>query len=191
MSISSVDDTKSTESDSKYDAENDPDVDMRMEDDVDAPDGVDLDSDVDMETDGDDEEEEDEEDDDKDEEEEKEEEEEEEGEDDDEDDGKEPRKISQGDMVNTLGDDVDIMVDVQPIVLPEQGQEMREYTPRPKLPAFAPQPQTPEPRPQPGTPETHSPMACRIRALWHCTNLSWRYQVCEKLRQPETLRMWM
>jgi len=41
MSMSSDDDTDSTESDGKYHSELDPDVDMRMEDDVDAPDGVD------------------------------------------------------------------------------------------------------------------------------------------------------
>jgi hypothetical protein len=143
VSISSDDDTDSTESDGEYDSELDPDVDMRMEDDVDAPDGVDLDGDVDMERDGDDEEEEDE----------KKEDEEEEEVDEDEDDGKEPRTIGQGEMVNTSADDVDTMVDDQPIVLPEQGQEMRE--PRPQPPAPAPRPQTPEPRPRPRTPETH------------------------------------
>ena len=46
MSISSDDDTDSTELDSEYDSELDPDVYMSMEDDVDAPDGVDLDGDV-------------------------------------------------------------------------------------------------------------------------------------------------
>jgi len=68
-----------------------------MVDDLDAPYGVDKDDDVHMEKDGDDEEEEDEEEED----EEEEEEEEEEGEED-EDDGKEPRMIGQGEMVNTL-----------------------------------------------------------------------------------------
>jgi len=151
VSISSDDDTDSTEADGEYDSELDPVLDMRMEDDVDAPDGVDLDSDVDMERDGDDEEEEDET---------KEDEEEEvvdedEEEDNDEDDGKEPRTIGQGEMVNTSADDVDTMVDDQPIVLPKQCQEMREHTPRPQPPAPAPQPQTPDPRPRPRTPETH------------------------------------
>jgi hypothetical protein len=145
VSISSDDDTDSTESDGEYDSELDPDVDMRMEDDVDAPDGVDLDGDVDMERDGDDEEEEDE----------KKEDEEEEEVDEDEDDGKEPRTIGQGEMVNTSADDVDTMVDDQPIVLPEQCQEMREHTPRPQPPAPAPRPQTPDPGPRPRTPETH------------------------------------
>ena len=146
MSICSDDDTDSTEeSDSEFDSELDPDVDMRMEDDVDAPDGVDLDGDVDMERDGDDEEEEDE----------KKEDEEEEEVDEDEDDGKEPRTIGQGEMVNTSADDVDTMVDDQPIVLPEQCQEMREHTPWPQPPAPAPRPQTPEPRPRPRTLETH------------------------------------
>ena len=148
MSISSDDDTDSTEkSDGEYDSELDPDVDMRMEDDVDAPDGVDLDGDVDMERDGDDDEEEDEE--------EEDEEKEDEEEDKDEDDGKEPRTIGQGEMVNTSADDVDTMVDDQPIVLPEQCQEMREHTPRPQPPAPAPRPQTPDPGPRPRTPETH------------------------------------
>ena len=154
MSISSNDDTDSTEkSGSEYDSELDPDVDMRMEDDVDAPDGVVFDCVVDMERDGDDDEEEDEE---KDDEVEVEEEDEDEEEDKDEDDGKEPRTIGQGEMVNTSADDADTMVDDEPTVLPEQGQEMREHTPRPQPPAPAPRPQTPEPSPRPRTPETHT-----------------------------------
>jgi hypothetical protein len=80
---------------------------------------------------------------------------EDEEEDKDDDDGKEPRTIGQGEMVNTLADDVDTMVDDQPIALPEQCQEMREHTPRPQPPALAPRPQTPDPRPRPRTPETH------------------------------------
>jgi hypothetical protein len=52
-------------------------------------------------------------------------------EDQDEDDGKEPRTIGQGEMVNSLADDADTMEDDQPTVLPEQGQEMCEHTPRP------------------------------------------------------------
>jgi len=79
---------------------------------VDRQEGVDIDGDVDMERDGDDKEEEDEEEEDTD----KEDEEEEEDEDADEDDGKEPWTISQGGMVNTSADDVDIMVDDQPII---------------------------------------------------------------------------
>jgi hypothetical protein len=128
VSISSDDNTDSTESDGKYDSELDLNVELRMEDDVDAPDGVDLDGDVDMERDGDDEEEEDEE---------KEDEgevDEDEKEDKDEDDGNEPRTIGQGAMINTSADDVDTMVDNQPIVLPEQGQEMLEHTPWPQTP---------------------------------------------------------
>jgi hypothetical protein len=124
---------------------------MRMEDDVDAPDSVDLDGDVVVERDGDDEEEEDE----KKEDEEEEEVDEEEEEDKDVDDGKEPRMIGQGEMLNTSADDVDTMVDDQPIVLPEQCQEMREHTPRPQPSAPALRPQTPDPRPRPRTPETH------------------------------------
>jgi len=74
----------------------------------------------------------------------------------DEDNGKEPRTIGQGEMVNTSADATDTMVDDQPTVLPEQGQEPGEHTPRSQPPAPAPQPQTPEPPPQPRTPETHT-----------------------------------
>jgi len=155
MSICSEDYTNSTaKSDCEYDSQLDPDVDMRMEDDVDAPDGGDLDGDVDMERDGDDDEEEDELE--EDEEKEDEEEDEEEEENKDEDDGKEPRMIGQGAMVNTLADDADIMVEDEPIVLPKQGQEMRKHTPRPQPLAPAPRPQTPEPPLSPQTPETHT-----------------------------------
>jgi hypothetical protein len=140
VSISSENDTNSTESDGKYDSELDPDVDMRMEDDVDALDGVDLDGEVDMESDGDDEEEEDE----NKEDEEEEEVDEDEEEDKDEDDGKEPRTIGQGEMVNTSVDDVDTAVDDQPIVLTEQCQEMWKHTPRLQPLAPAPRPQTPQ-----------------------------------------------
>jgi len=133
MSISSDDYTDSTESDSEYDSELDPDVDMHMEDDVDAPDGDDLDGNVDMERNGQDEEEEDEN--------EHDDEEvvvdEDEEEDKDEDDGKEPRTIGQGAMVNISADCVDTMVGDEPIVLPEQCQEMGEHTPRPQRPAPA------------------------------------------------------
>jgi len=136
---------------------------------VDAPSGVELDGNVDMERDGDNEEEEDEEEEDEEEDDEEEEDEEEEDDEDkdekeededddqdeDEDDGKEPRTIGQGELVNTSADDVDTMADDQPIVLPAQGQEMRENTPWPQPPGPAPGPQTPEPRPQPRTAETH------------------------------------
>ena len=74
--------------------------------------------------------------------------------DEDEDDGKKPRTIGQGEMVNTLADNVDTMVDNQPIVLPEQGQEMRQHTPWPQPPAPAPRPHTLEPYPRPQTPQT-------------------------------------
>ena len=80
---------------------------------------------------------------------------EDEQEDKDEDDGKEPRTIGQGEMVNTSADKVQTMVDDQPIMLPEQSQEMREHTPRPQPPAPAPRQQTPDPHPQPRTTETH------------------------------------
>ena len=46
----------------------------------------------------------------------------------DEDDGKEPWTIGQGEMVNTLADNVDTMVDNQPTVLSEQRQEMCKHT---------------------------------------------------------------
>jgi len=159
MSISSNDDTDSTErSDGEYDSELDPDGDMCMEDDVDEPDGFDLDGDVDIERDGDNDEEEDEEEEDeeKEDEEEVEEEDEDEEEDKDEDDGKEPRTISQGEMVNTSAHDADIMVDDEPTVLAEQGQEMREHTPPPQPPAPAQRPQTLESSPRLWTLETHT-----------------------------------
>jgi len=125
MSISSDDDIDSTEeSDSKYDSEHDYDLDMRMEDDVDAPYGIVLDGNVDMEWAGDDEEEEPGEEDDEEEEDEQDEDKDEE-EDEDEDDGKEPQMIGQGEMVNTLTDDVHTIVDYQPILHPELGHEMR------------------------------------------------------------------
>jgi hypothetical protein len=127
-----------------------------MEDDVDAPDGVDLAGDVDMERDGEDEEDEEEEDEKEEDEKEEDEKEEEEVLDEDEDNGKEPRTIGQGEMVNTSADDADTMVDDQPTVQPEQGQEMREHTPRPQPPVPAPWPQTPEPHPRRRTPETHT-----------------------------------
>ena len=64
--------------------------------------------------------------------------EEEKKEDKDEDDGKEPRMIGQGEMVNTSADDVDTMVDDHRIVLSEPGQETHEDTPQPQPPAPAP-----------------------------------------------------
>jgi len=78
---------------------------------------VDLDGEVYMDRDGDDEEE-DEQDEDE-EEADMQEEDEDEKEDEDEDNGKEPRTIGQGEMVNTSADDVDIMVEDQPFVLSE------------------------------------------------------------------------
>jgi hypothetical protein len=156
VSISSDDDTDSTESDGKYDSG--LDVDMCMEDDVDAQDGVDIDGDVDMERDGEDGEDEEEED-------EKEEEVVDEDEEKDEDNGKEPRTIGQGELVNTSADDVDTIVDDKPTVLPEQRQEMREHTPRPQPLAPAPRPQPPEPPPRPQTPETHTLSGLEILGL--------------------------
>jgi hypothetical protein len=74
----------------------------------------------------------------------------------DEDNGKEPRMIGQGEMVNTLADDADTKVDDEPTVQPEQGQEMSKHTqwPRPRAPT--PRPQTLEPPPRPQTPESHT-----------------------------------
>jgi len=143
MSITSDDDPDCNKvSDSEFDSELDSDVDMRMEDDVDAPDGVDLDGDVDMERDSHNEVEEDEL--------------EEDGEkDEDEYDGKEPPMIGQGNMVNTLADDVDTMVDDQPILLSEQCQLMRDHTLWPQPPAPASQPETLEPHQLPRTPENY------------------------------------
>ena len=106
-----------------------------MEDDEDKLDGVDIYCNVDMERDDDNKEEEDEE------------EEDEEEEDEDEDDGKEPRTIGQGEMVNLSANDVDIMAENQPIVQHNQGQETREHSPQQQPPAPAPWLQTPESRP--------------------------------------------
>jgi len=121
---------------------------MSVADDVDASDSTDSDGYVDMERDSDNEEEEDEEED-------YEQQEDEEEENEDEDDGKEPQPIGQGEVVNTLTDDVDTIVDNQPIALPEQGQEMRKHTRLPSAPDPALWPQTPEPHPLPPIPETH------------------------------------
>jgi hypothetical protein len=131
---------------------------MHIEDEVDAPDGVDLDGEVHMDRDGDDDEEEPEEEEHevKEHEAEVEEEDKDEEGDNDEDDGKEPRTIGQGEMVNTSADDDDTMVDDETTVLPEQGQEMREYTPQPQPPVPALRPQTPQPSPWPRTAVTHT-----------------------------------
>ena len=160
MSISTSDDTDSTESDSKYDSELDSDLDLCMQDDADAPDGVHLDGDVDIERDGEDKEDEEEED-----EKEEDEKEEEVVVEEDEDNGKEPRTIGHGEMLNTSADDADTMVDDLPTVLPEQGQMMREYTPQPQPPAPPPRPQTPEPCPQPQTPVTYAPSGLEFLGL--------------------------
>jgi hypothetical protein len=151
LSISSGDDTYSTESHGEYDSERDCDVGMRMEHDVDPPDSIDLDGDVVMELDGENAEDEEEED-------EKEEVVMDEGEqeDEDEDNGKQPWKIGQGEMVNTSADNADMMVDDQPTMPPEQGQEMREDIRRPQSPAPGQRPQSPEASPRLRTPTTHT-----------------------------------
>jgi hypothetical protein len=103
---------------------------MHMENDEDTPDGIDLDCDVDKERDGDNEEAEDEEEQEVKKEDEKEQEEEvvdeDEKESTDENDGKEPRTIGEGEVVNTSVDDVDTIVYDQPILLPDQRPEMRK-----------------------------------------------------------------
>jgi hypothetical protein len=152
VSISSDDDTDFTELDGEYDSECDSNIALRMADDVDAPDGVDLDGDLDMESDGEDEEDEEEED-------EKQEEvvvDEDEEEDEDENNGKEPRTIGQGEMLNTSADDGYTMVDDQSTALPEQSQELRKHTPQPQPLVPAPQPETPLSGLQLPTPETHT-----------------------------------
>ena len=126
---------------------------------MDPPDGVDLDGNVDMEWDGDDEAGEDNEEGDtvqKDEVEE---------ENEDEDDDKEPQTIDQGEMVNTLADNVDAMVDDQAIMQPEQGQKIRTHTPWPQPPAAAQQPRTPEPFPRQQTLDNHSLSGYEFLAL--------------------------
>jgi len=135
MSISSDDDTDSTELVSEYDSEHHFNLEMCTEDDMDALDSLELDGDADMERDGDNDEEEDEEEEDEDEEEDK-----------DQDDGKEPRTIGHGEMVNSSADDVDSRVDDQPILLPEQTQEMHEHSAWTEPPAPAPRPHTLQPR---------------------------------------------
>jgi hypothetical protein len=175
VSISSDDDTDSTESDGDNDSE--LDVDMCIEDDVDAPDGVDIDGDVDMERDcqdGEDEEEEDE----------REEEgvDEDEEEEEDEDNGKEPRTIGQGEMVNTSADNVDTMVHDEPTVLPWQRQEMREHASRQKPPAPAPRPPTLESPPRPRNPETHTLSGLEFLGLVTTQNPR---PTAPTLRQPE------
>jgi len=151
MSIASHDVTDSTqESDCEYDSEHHSNVDMRMENDVDAPDGVDIHCDVDMGWDGGNDEDEDAEEEDQ-----EKEEVENDDKDEDEDDGKEPRTIGQGEVVNSSADDVDTIVDDQPTVLPAQRKEMCEHTSRPQLPAPAPRPITLEPCPRPRTHVTH------------------------------------
>ena len=118
---------------------------------MDDPHAIHLDGDVDTERDGVDENKENEEE--EDEEEEEEEEKEEEGEDedekedDDEVEGKDPWMIGQGEMVHTLADNVDTIIDDQPMVHPEYRQEIREHTPQPRPPATAPLPHAPEPGP--------------------------------------------
>jgi len=165
MTTSSDDDTDSTgESDGQYDSDHDPDVDMCMEDDVCKTYGMDLDSDVDILSEGDHEEEEDPKEEDDVEEDEAEEDENEE-EDEDEDDGKEPQTIAQGEMANSVADDVDTMVDDQPIILPDQGQQMWEHTSWRQPPVPSPWPQSPELRPPPCTPETHPLSGLQLMGL--------------------------
>jgi len=109
------------------------------------------------------------------------EEEEEEEEDEDEDDGKEPRVVSQGEMVNSSADDVDSVVGDQQIVVPEQGQEMREYTPLPQPLTPVQRHQIPKPRPQLRTPETHPLSGLEELKPWRCRNLTRPCQVCKTL----------
>ena len=153
VSISSDDGTNPTNKlDGEYDSEHDSDVNLPKEDNVDALYSSDLNGDVNMERDGDNEKEQDEEQEDG---KEVQHEDEYEDEDEDDDDGKEPQTISQGEMVNTLGDNVDSMVDDQPTMLPEKSHEMREHTPWRQPLAPGPQPQTLECHPRPQTLETH------------------------------------
>jgi len=119
-----------------------------MEDDVEGPEGINSHGDVDMERDHDNAEEQDKQEDDGEEEDEQMEDEDEE-EAKDEADGKEPRMIGQGDMLNILAQHVYTVVDNEPIVSPEQDQEMREITPwpQPVVPTLKPQTLKPSPRP--------------------------------------------
>jgi hypothetical protein len=149
VSISSDDNTDSSESDGKNDSECDPDDHIRTDDDVDTPDNIYLNGNVDIERDGDNDEEKDEEEVDgkrQDKEEEDEKMDEYEEEDQKEDDGKVPQTIGQRGMVITLADAGDTMVGDQPIVICNLAQAMRVYTPRPQPGVPAPWPQTPDPR---------------------------------------------
>jgi hypothetical protein len=121
MSISSYDDTASTELNGDYDSLHDPDMVTHIEDNVNSPDSFDIDGDVHIDSDGGDDAEEDAEEEDIVEQDE----EQVENKDENEDDSKEPRTISQGEMVNTSADDVDTIVDNQLISLPDQSQQMR------------------------------------------------------------------
>jgi len=107
---------------------------------------------------------------------------EEEDEDEDEDNGKEPRTIGQGEIVNTSADDAHMMIGDEPTVLPEQGQELREHTLPPQPLGPAPQPQTPEPRPQPQTPETHTLIGL---AFWGLVTPQWPRQATPTVREAE------
>jgi len=69
-----------------------------------------------------------------------------EDEDGDEDNSKEARMFGQGEMVNTLTNDSDSMVDNHPTMLPDQAHDMCEDTPSPHPPAPATGPPAPEPR---------------------------------------------
>ena len=90
-----------------------------------------------------------------DEEEDEEEEDEAEEEDEDGDNGKEPRTIGEGEIINTSACDFHTRGDNQPVVRPEHGQEMRKHTPRPQHHAPTAWSQTPELHPQPPTRETY------------------------------------
>jgi len=94
-------------------------------------------------------------------------------------------------MVNISVGYVDTMVDDQSIVLLDESHEMRNHTPRLQPPA-------PAPWPKPWS-VTHNSELWRLIpsmgscswGLWCHENLAQRCQLCEKLRLPETLRMWM
>jgi hypothetical protein len=182
VSITSDVDTDSTEPHGKYDSE--LDVDMCMADDVDALDSVDIDGYVDMERDGEDAQDEEEED-------EKEEEVVDEHEHEHENNGKNPRKIAQGEMVNTSADDVDAVVDDEPTVLLGEGRRCGSIPHGHNLRRL---PHRHKPRSLPHDHEVRRLIPSVGWSFWGLRrrkNLAQWRELSEKLRQPETARMEM
>jgi len=174
------------ESEGEYNFNHDSNVHMHMADDVYPPYSVDFNCDVDMERDGDYEGEDDQKEDN-----EEEEDEEEEQEDEHQDDGKEPWTIGQGEMVNTSADNVHTVVDDQPIMQPEHGQHCTSILRGHNLRHL--------PHGQKSWSLAHDHQrqwlipsgSWSIWVCWGGKNLAQQCKHCQKLRQPDTHRMWM